>query len=388
MQNEAWILGELDGLRERALERRLVVNAPAGGRIERGGEELVNFASNDYLGLARRPELIGGAEAALRRYGAGASSSRLLTGTLPCHAALEARLAEFKGHARALVFGSGYHANLAAVTALAGRGDAVFLDRLCHASLVDGAVLSRADVRRFRHNDAGHLDELLRKAPARRKRLVVTESVFSMDGDVAPLPDLCRVAETHDAMMMVDEAHATGVQGPGGAGMVSMHGLQGRVNLGMGTLSKALGSAGGFLACSEQMAAWLVNVARTFIFSTALPPAAAGAALAALDVLKTEPGLGAALLDRSALFRERLKKAGLDTGPSTTQIVPVITGSNQGALDLAAALRARGILAPAIRPPTVPEGAARVRLSITLAHSPAELARAAEIIIECAGRSL
>ena len=377
----------LAGLRAQALERSLAVNTPANGRIERGGEVLVNFASNDYLGLARHPEVVAGAESALRQYGTGAASSRLVTGTLPCHEALETALAELKGHARALVFSSGYHANLAAVTALAGRGDCVFLDRLCHASLIDGAILSRADLRRFGHNDAGHLDDLLKKAPARCKRLVVTESVFSMDGDTAPLQDICRVAEARGAMLMVDEAHATGVQGPGGAGLISKLGLQGGVNLGMGTLSKALGGLGGFLACSETMMAWLVNVARPFIFSTALPPAAAGAALAALAVLKKQPGLGASLLERAARFRARLNAAGIDTGSSTTQIVPVMAGSNQGALDLAAALRARGIFAAAIRPPTVPDGTARIRLSITLEHSPDVLDRAADAIIECAGRA-
>ena len=385
--NEEWILEALAGLRAQALERSLAVNTPANGRIERGGEVLVNFASNDYLGLARHPEVVAGAESALRQYGTGAASSRLVTGTLPCHEALETALAELKGHARALVFSSGYHANLAAVTALAGRGDCVFLDRLCHASLIDGAILSRADLRRFGHNDAGHLDDLLKKAPARCKRLVVTESVFSMDGDTAPLQDICRVAEARGAMLMVDEAHATGVQGPGGAGLISKLGLQGGVNLGMGTLSKALGGLGGFLACSETMMAWLVNVARPFIFSTALPPAAAGAALAALAVLKKQPGLGASLLERAARFRARLNAAGIDTGSSTTQIVPVMAGSNQGALDLAAALRARGIFAAAIRPPTVPDGTARIRLSITLEHSPDVLDRAADAIIECAGRA-
>ncbi len=377
----------LAGLRAQALERRLAVNTPVNDRIERDGEVFVNFASNDYLGLARHPEVIAGAESALRQYGTGAASSRLVTGTLPCHEALETALAELKGHARALVFSSGYHANLAAVTALVGRGDCVFLDRLCHASLIDGAILSRADLRRFAHNDAGHLDDLLKKAPARCKRLVVTESVFSMDGDTAPLPDICRVAEARGAMLMVDEAHATGVQGPGGAGLISKLGLQGGVNLGMGTLSKALGGLGGFLACSETMMAWLVNVARPFIFSTALPPAAAGAALAALAVLKKQPGLGASLLERAARFRARLNAAGIDTGSSTTQIVPVMAGSNQGALDFAAALRARGIFAAAIRPPTVPDGTARIRLSITLEHSPDVLDRAADAIIECAGRA-
>lgn len=382
MLSEAWISDALAGLRTQALERRLIVNTPVGDCIGRDGERLVNFASNDYLGLARHPEVIAGAESALRQYGAGSSSSRLMTGTLPCHEALEARLAEFKGHARSLVFGSGYLANLAAITALIGKGDFVFLDRLCHASLIDGAVLSRAELHRFRHNDAGHLDELLKKAPARRKRLVVTESVFSMDGDTAPLPDLCGVVDAHGAMLMVDEAHATGVQGPAGSGLVRNFEMQGRVNLGIGTLSKALGSFGGFLSGSDDMISWLVNVARPFIFSTALPPSAAGAALAALDVLKKQPDLGAILLERATRFRVRLNDAGLDTGSTTTQIIPVMVGENQRALDIAAALRNRGILAIAIRPPTVPAGTARIRLSITLAHDPVELDRAADVIAQ------
>jgi len=269
------------------------------------------------------------------------------------------------------------------VTALAGRGDHVFLDRLCHASLVDAAVLSRAELHRFRHNDPEHLAALLAAASGGR-RLVVTESVFSMDGDTAPLRELAAAAKSAGAMMLVDEAHATGVLGPGGAGLVRDLGLESCVTISMGTLSKALGGYGGFLACSEPVRDWLVNRARAFIYSTALPPAACGSALGALNVLERTPDLGCRLLERAAGFRERLRALGFETGASVTPIIPVLLGENDRALRLAAALREQGILAPAIRPPTVPAGTARLRLSVTLAHSEEDLAAAAAALAEVA----
>jgi len=367
---EQWIDVELETLRQAQRFRRAVATPPG----------LLNFSSNDYLDLARHPDVVAAAERALRTAGAGATASRLVSGTLPLHEELEARLARLKGYPAALLFGSGYLANLGILGALLGRGDAVFADRLAHASLMDAAVLCRAELHRFRHNDPQHLDELLQKNAGTGRKLVVTESVFSMDGDVAPLPELAAVAQRHGALLLVDEAHATGVFGPGGSGLVREHKLEAVVNLSMGTLSKALGGYGGFVACSTAMRALLVNRARAFIYTTAPPPAAAGAALGALDLLDQNPGWGAELLRRAGAFRDQLRAAGLDVMRSACQIIPIQVGANARALAAAGQLRAAGLLAIAIRPPTVPEGTARLRLSVTRAHSESDLARAADII--------
>jgi glycine C-acetyltransferase/8-amino-7-oxononanoate synthase len=367
---EQWLEGELAELRQAHRFRRAAAPPPG----------LLNFSSNDYLNLARHPAVIAAAERALHAAGAGATASRLVSGTSAWHEELEARLARLKGYPAALLFGSGYLANLGILGALVGRDDQVFADRLVHASLMDAAVLSRAELLRFRHNDAQHLDELLQKNSGAGRKLVVTESLFSMDGDLAPLPELAAVAERHGALLLVDEAHATGVFGPGGSGLIRQQGVESAVNLSMGTVSKALGGYGGFVACSEPMRALLINRARAFIYTTAPPPAALGAALGALDLLEQNPGWGAELLRRAATFRDALRAAGLDVMQSASQIIPIQVGSNARALELAEKLRAAGLLVIAIRPPTVPEGTARLRLSVTLAHSEADLARAAEII--------
>ena len=347
------------------------------------GREFLNFSCNDYLGLSKHPRVMAAAKQALDEYGAGSTASRLVTGTLPIHEQLERRLADFKGYPAALVFGSGYLANAGVIPSLVSRDDTVFADKLVHASLIDAITLSRAKLVRFRHNDIQHLEELLKKNPTGR-RLVVTESVFSMDGDLAPLPEIAAVASKHDAMLMIDEAHATGVFGPSGSGLIREHQIESSVNVSMGTLSKAMGSYGGFVACSTNMRELFVNRARALIYTTALPPSVIASSIAALDVLQTSPELGAELLKRAESFRKTLKAAGLDTMQSASQIIPVRVGENAKALALAERLRASGILAVAIRPPTVPQGSARLRLSITLDHSDNDLARAAEIIIAAA----
>jgi 8-amino-7-oxononanoate synthase len=380
----AWIAEELQRLEQQDLRRSLRVCSGVGGRVPGADGEVLNFSSNDYLDLARNPRVVAAATRAAERWGAGSGASRLVSGTLPIHEELEGALAGLKGYAAALVFGSGYATNVGILQALCGPGDHVFLDRLSHASLVDGALLSRARVHRFQHNEPADLARLLAKAPAAGRRLVATESVFSMDGDVAPLADLAAVAAEHGALLLVDEAHATGVFGPGGAGCIRAAGLEPRVALSMGTLSKALGSFGGFVACAAPVREWLVQRARSFIYSTALPPASAGAALGALEVLRGQPGLGTALLERAAAFRARLQAQGLDTGASQSQIVPVVVGDNGRTVRLAARLREQGLWTVAIRPPTVPAGTARVRLSVTLAHSEADLDRAAELIVSAA----
>lgn len=378
---ETWMDAELDALRQTHLFRTVHGWPAVGGHIREAGRELLNFSSNDYLDLARHPEIGAAASRAVQDYGAGATASRLVAGTLPLHEELEARLARLKNYPASLVFGSGYLTNLGVVPALVRNDDMIFADRLAHASLLDAALLSRAQLHRFRHNDVGHLDGLLQKHGATGRKLVITESVFSMDGDLAPLPNLAAVAERHGALLLVDEAHATGVFGPGGSGLIREHHLESAVNISMGTLSKALGGYGGFVACSEKLRALLINRARAFIFTTAPPPAVLGAALGALDVLEKNTGWGAELLHRAHDFRQKLQAAGLDTMRSESQIVPILVGDNAQALALAGRLREQGLLVVAIRPPTVPEGTARLRLSITRAHSAADLSRAAKIII-------
>ena len=384
MEAEQWIAGELASLRDRGLYRHVLAYQQAGGKIQINGKTCLNFSCNDYLDLGRHPEVIAASREAVERFGCSAAASRLVTGTLDAHCELEDALAAHKGYPAALVFGSGFLTNVGVIPTLVGRGGHVFVDRLAHASLVDAIVLSRASVHRFRHNDPEHLDALLRRCTAGGPRLVVTESVFSMDGDIAPLPAIAQTATAHDAMLMVDEAHATGVFGPEGRGIVRMHGLESSVNISMGTLSKALAGYGGFVACSLPMRELLINRSRAFIYSTGLPPAAVGSAIGALRVIEQAGDLGERLLGRAALFRQTLADAGLSTGSSESQIVPVLVRENSRALALAERLKARGILAVAIRPPTVPAGTARLRLSVTLAHTAEDLQWAAEEIAAAA----
>lgn len=382
MKSEQWIEQELEGLRRESLERRLTVYGRAGGKIEIGGRTFLNFSSNDYLGLSHHPEVIRASRRYLEGHGCGATASRLVTGTLPPHEELESRLAHLKGYGTALVFGSGFLANAGLIASLAGRNDHVFADKLAHASIIDGAALSRANLKRFRHNDPEHLESLLKQCPASGRRLIVTESVFSMDGDIAPLAEIAALAVGYDAMTMIDEAHATGVFGPGGSGLIRHHGLEDRVNVSMGTLSKALGGYGGFVACSASLRNLLVNRARSFIYTTGLPPSVVGSAIGALGVIEKSQNPGAELLDRAAVFRKKLQEEGLDVSNSQSQIIPVVIGDNAKTLAAAERLKSRGILAVAIRPPTVPEGTSRLRLSLTLDHGAEELEWAAREIVE------
>lgn len=381
---EAWIEQALAERRMAGLERHPVVLRRAGGNAILQEQALLNFSSNDYLGLASHPRVVQGAIDAVRRWGAGATASRLVAGTLECHLELERKLAALKGYESALLFGSGYSANAGIITSVAGREDHLFIDRLAHASLMDAAVLSRARLHRFRHNDPDHLRTLLGRCPARGRRMIVTESVFSMDGDLAPLGEMAALAERYGAMFLVDEAHATGVFGPNGAGCVQACGVAGLVNFNMTTLSKALGGYGGCVCCSEPARRWLVNQARSFIYSTAVSPAMVGAASAALDVLKESAGMGSAVLARAERLRGLLRAGGFDTGTSASQIVPVLVGQNERAMAMQRRLIEGGILAVAIRPPTVPAGTARLRFSVTLAHTDADVERAARTCLQAA----
>ncbi len=378
---EEWIHSILEEARRHGLERQARVYPACGGKIAIEGGTLLNFASNDYLDLARHPHVADRARQALERYGAGATASRLVVGSLPIHEELEARLAREKGTPAALLFGSGYMANAGTLPVLVGRGDLVFADKLVHASLIDACRLSGATLIRFAHNDVHSLEARLQSRPAAgRRKLILTESVFSMDGDLAPLGEIAALAERHGAMLMVDEAHASGIFGPHGAGRICEYGLEKKVTVSMGTLSKAFGGYGGFVACSAGLRDLLVHSARAFIFTTAPPPAVVGAALGALDVLAADPSLGVRLLANATFFRGCLQSAGLDTAQSASQIIPVLLGENERALTVARTLRERGIVVAAIRPPTVPAGTARLRLSVTLAHTRADLDGAAKQI--------
>jgi len=369
---------ELARLDREALRRRTTAWPAAGGAVPLpDGRTLLNLSSNDYLALARDPAVVHRAGEALARWGAGACASRLMSGTLELHEELEARLAALCGAEAALVFSSGFGMNVGLLPALAGRDDVLFLDRLVHASLVDGARLSGATLVRFPHGDAGALARLVERTPCRGRRVVVCESVYSMDGDVAPLAELAAVARGADAALVVDEAHAVGVFG-GGGGLCRGAGVQADVVL--GTLGKALGSVGGFVACDAALREYLLNRVRSFVFATALPPPSLGAALGALDRLRDEPGLGEALLARARAFHAMLAARGLRLAAPASQILPVHVGGNAEAVALAARLREEGLLVTAVRPPTVPAGTARLRLSVTLAHEPAALEAAADLV--------
>lgn len=374
----AHVARELARLEDEGLLRRTIAWPQAGGTVELpGGRALVNLSSNDYLGLARDPAVLAGAREALARWGAGACASRLMCGTLELHEALERALAGLCGTAAALVFSSGFGTNAGLLPALAGRDEVLFLDRLVHASLVDGARLSGATVVRFPHGDVGALERLVERTPCRGRRVFVCESVYSMDGDVAPLVELEALARRVDAALVVDEAHAVGVLGQGG-GLCRALGV--RPDVLVGTLGKALGSVGGFVACDPELRLYLLNRCRSFVFATALPPPSAGAALAAVERVRAEPELGARLLDRARAFGAALAARGLRLPERPGQILPVHVGGNAEALALAARLREEGLLVTAVRPPTVPAGTARLRLSVTLAHDPGTLERAAETI--------
>jgi 8-amino-7-oxononanoate synthase len=367
----------LEELRERGLHRRLrLIEGAQGPTVTLDGRPVLLLCSNNYLGLADRAEVREAAAEAALRWGAGAGASRLISGNMEPHRELESRLAAFKGSEAALLFGSGYLANTGAIAALAGRGEVVFSDELNHASIVDGCRLSRAETVVYRHGDVEHLAWYLDQAGG-RAALIVTDGVFSMDGDVAPLPQLLELARRHGARLMVDEAHATGAIGPGGRGSVAAAGLSGEVDVVVGTLGKALGSYGAYACASAETVEFLVNSARPFIFSTAPPPSAAGAALAALDVLEAEPELVDRLQANAETLRGALAVHGLDVGNSTTQVVPLNVGEAETTMELCERALLRGVFAQGIRPPTVPEGCSRLRFTVMATHRREELVQAA-----------
>jgi 8-amino-7-oxononanoate synthase len=374
------VRARLDEIRRSGLHRRLrLIEGAQGPRVLLDGGDVLLLCSNNYLGLADHPKVREAASEAAERYGAGAGASRLISGTMSLHRKLEGSLAEFIGAETALLFGSGYLANTGTIAALAGRGEVVLSDELNHASIIDGCRLSRAETFIYRHRDVEHLEWGLREAGS-RAALIVTDSVFSMDGDVALLSEIAELAARHRCMLMVDDAHGIGALGPGGRGAVAAAGLAGRVDVVVGTLGKALGSYGAFVAARRDVAELLVNTARPFIFSTAPPPPSVGAALAALALLRARPGLVEQLRRAAATLREGLTGYGLDLGGSRTQVVPVMVGDARRAMALCERALERGVFAQAIRPPTVPQCTSRLRLAVMATHSADELRSAARMI--------
>jgi glycine C-acetyltransferase/8-amino-7-oxononanoate synthase len=369
----------LEELRDRGLYRRLrLIEGPQGPTVTLDGQQVLLLCSNNYLGLADRSEVREAAAEAALRWGAGSGASRLISGNMEPHRRLEQRLAAFKGYEASLLFGSGYLANTGVIAALAGRGEVVFSDELNHASIVDGCRLSRAETFVYRHADPDHLAWGLRRAGG-RAALIVTDGVFSMDGDVAPLPELLQLARRHGARLMVDEAHATGAVGRGGRGSVSAAGLSGEVDVVVGTLGKALGSYGAYVCASAAVVDLLVNIARPFIFSTAPPPPAVGAAQAALELLEAEPGMVDRLQANAALLRRSLGAEGLEAG-GETQVVPISVGDAEATMALCEEALEKGVFAQGIRPPTVPEGTCRLRLTAMATHRSEDLVAAAHMI--------
>jgi glycine C-acetyltransferase/8-amino-7-oxononanoate synthase len=367
----------LDELKELGLYRRLrMVSGPQGPHVVLEGKPVLLLCSNNYLGLADHPRVRQAAADAAMRWGVGAGASRLISGTMTIHRRLEERLADFKQAEACLLFGSGYLANVGVISALAGRGEVVFSDELNHASIVDGCRLSRAETFVYDHCDVDHLEWGLAQADG-RGALIVTDGVFSMDGDVAPLEEIVELAHRYDARVVVDEAHGTGALGPGGRGAVAEAGLTDEVDVIVGTLGKALGSYGAYVCCDRSLARYLINAARTLIFSTAPAPPAVAGALAALELLEEQPRRVRKLQLNAEVLREELEAERFDVGASATQIVPLVFGDAKLAMRVCEEALERGVFAQAIRPPTVPVGSSRLRLAVMASHTKSELRAAA-----------
>ena len=380
--------GALDFLKERLAEldeqglllHPRTLEGPTGARAVFDGREVVNLASNNYLGLANHPRMNAAASRAAAELGAGTGAVRTIAGTMTMHRELERAFADFKHAEAALMFQSGFAANAGTVAAILDEADVIVSDRLNHASIIDGARLSRAQIKVFEHKDAENADRLLTETEAAgRRQLLITDGVFSMDGDIAPLPDLVEVAERHGAIMMVDDAHASGVLGEGGAWTVAHFGLHGRVDIQVGTLSKAIGVLGGFIAGPAQLIEWLQNRGRPYLFSTSAPPAVVAACMEALAIIRDEPGRLERLWENTRTFKAGLHDLGFDTGMSETPITPVITGDEERTQVFARRLFEEAVFCPAIVFPTVGKGQARVRTIVTADHTAEDLGRALEV---------
>lgn len=383
-----FIKQELAQLREHNLFRQLRrIDGAQSARTMIDGKPVLLLASNSYLGLTTHPELKAAAIDAVARYGTGAGGSRLTTGNFSLHEELEATIADFKETEAALVFNTGYMANLGVISALVGPEDVVFSDQYNHASIIDGCRLAKTRTAVYKHNDMEHLSHLLHEHRSVRRKLIVTDGVFSMDGDIAPLDQIVEIAEQHAAMVMVDDAHATGVLGSMGGGTTQHFGLKGRVHIQMGTMSKALASEGGYVAGSYDLITYLRNKARSFIFSTALPPADMAAAKAAIDVIQKEPALRKRLWENGVYLREGLTALGFTLLPGETPILPIMIGDTGQTVRMAQQLLENGVFAPGIRPPTVSPGTSRIRVTVMATHSRSDLDEAIAVFAKV-GREL
>lgn len=374
---------ELEERKKAGLYRtRRQISGPQQPALMSDGVPLLSFCSNDYLGLANHPEIIRAATNAMPNTGFGGAASHLICGHHDAHHQLELQLADFTRRSAALFFSTGYMANMGVISALAGRGDTIFSDRLNHASIIDGCILSRARVRRYPHGDMNALADML--AVTSGHKLVVTDGVFSMDGDIAPLRDLAALCRAHDALLVVDDAHGLGVLGPQGRGSLMEQGLSERdVPLLIGTLGKAVGTSGAFVAGSQLLMDYLVQKARTYIYTTAMPPAIAVATCASLDLIEREDSRRSHLQMLVSRFRQEASALGYELMPSRTPIQPIMVGDNWTALALSRALEEKGLMVTAIRPPTVPDGQARLRVTFSAAHSSQDLARLLSALADC-----
>lgn len=376
-----WIHDELDSLKQQNLYNAIrTIDSPQGAWLIVDGKRVLNFCSNNYLGLANDARLKTAAQAAITKFGVGPAAVRSIAGTLSLHNELERRLAEFKGVEATISFQSGFNSNGAVIPALVGKEDVIFSDELNHASIIDGARLSGAKIARYAHNDAEALEDAITKnAGTYRRALIVTDGVFSMDGDIAPLPQIVEVAERHDLMLMVDDAHGEGVLGRGGRGIVDHFGMHGRVDVEVGTLSKAFGVVGGYVAGKKEIVEWLRQRGRPFLFSSAVPAADAAACIAAVDILEESTALVEKLWDNARYFKKEMQHLGFDTGASETPITPVMLGDAQLAQNFSRALFDHDVFAMAIKYPTVPQGKARLRVMLSAAHENVDLEKGLEM---------
>ncbi|MBI4650479.1 8-amino-7-oxononanoate synthase [Candidatus Desantisbacteria bacterium] len=362
----------LENLKKNEIYRSLKeISGPNSSRIIVNKKEVLNFCSNNYLGLSTHPEVIAYTIKILNEYGTGAGSSRLIAGNLSPVVMLEEALAKFSGAESALVFPSGYQANIGIITSLAGKNDAIFCDHLCHASIIDGALLSRAKLFRYPHKNSKALKDMLSRYKTKfRRKLIITESIFSMDGDIAPLSEIAELASKFNTFLLIDEAHAFGILGKEGRGALEIFGLKPeKAVMVMGTMGKTLGSSGAFVACTKELKEYFINKARSFIFTTGIAPAICGTALKSLEIICKFPGQGENLIHKAKIFRDELKKSGFNCMESESQIIPVLTGDNTKTMLFSKKLLDSGIYIQGIRPPTVPPKSARLRISVMSTHT-------------------
>jgi glycine C-acetyltransferase len=375
-----WVTEEINSLKEQGLYNNIrTIGSPQGAWLSVDGKNVLNFCSNNYLGLANHPKLVEAAKEAIETYGVGPAAVRTIAGTMDLHVQLEQRLAQFKGAEDVITFQSGFTANLGTIPALVGKGDVIFSDRLNHASIIDGCRLSGAKIVAYEHNDAGALEDAIKEHLSNyRRALIVTDGVFSMDGDIAPLPDLYEVAQKYNIMFMVDDAHGEGVLGKGGRGIVDHFGLHGKIDVEVGTMSKAFGVVGGMVAGKKEIIEWLRQRGRPFLFSSAVTVPDAAACLAAVDLLEESTELVDRLWTNTKYFKEEMGKLGFDTGKSETPITPIMLGEAPLAQQFSRELFEEGVFAMAIGYPTVPQGKARIRVMISAAHDNDDLGKGLE----------